>query len=186
MAYEPEEDSYMLLEHLQKLAHGKVLDMGTGSGILARGAAYREEVDEVVAVDINEEAVDNLRKENLEGLRAFKSNLFASITEKFDVIAFNPPYLPADKDERDKDVALDGGVHGHELIEMFLHEAKNHLKPGGFILMVFSNRTGKKKVDAVIKKEGYKSELLEEKGLAFFEELYVYKISLAKKTGKKK
>ena len=175
MVYEPQEDSYILLEWVNKLAYGRVLDVGTGTGILAKGAAYRKEVDEVIAVDVDEKAVDELRKEDVWKLKAFQSDLFSNVAGKFDVIAFNPPYLPSE--EKDADVALDGGVHGYELIELFLKGAKKHLNDGGFILMVFSSRTGKEAVDRIIKKEGYSSEMLEQKSLAFFEELYVYKIS---------
>ncbi|MBU1199642.1 MAG: methyltransferase [Nanoarchaeota archaeon] len=174
MTYEPQEDSYMLLEQVKQLAFGKVLDVGTGSGILAKEAVYSHEVEEVVAVDIDENVVEELNKQDVKGLKVFQSDLFANITEKFDTIIFNPPYLPLD--ENDKDAALDGGVKGYEVIEMFLKEAKKHLRTGGMILMVFSNRTGKKEVDSIIKREGYKAKELERKNIAFFEELYVYKI----------
>ncbi|KYK26338.1 hypothetical protein AYK26_05080 [Euryarchaeota archaeon SM23-78] len=174
MTYEPQEDSYLLLEYVKQLAYGKVLDMGAGSGILAKQAVYSQQVEEVVAVDIDEQSIEELNRDDIKGLRAFQSNLFANITEKFDTIVFNPPYLP--KDEKDEDIALDGGVKGYEVIEMFLKNAKKHLKPAGIILMVFSNRTGKKEIDKIIKREGYRFELLEKKSLDFFEELYVYKI----------
>ncbi len=174
MTYEPQEDSYLLLEYVKRLAHGKVLDMGTGSGILAREAVYSNEVEEVVAVDIDEEAVRELKKDDIKKLRAFQSDLFANITERFDTIVFNPPYLPID--EMDRDAALDGGVKGYEVIEMFLKEAKKHLKKNGFILMLFSNRTGKREIDRIIRGKGYKFKLIGEKSLDFFEQLYVYKI----------
>lgn len=174
MTYEPQEDSYLLLEQVKQLAFGKVLDMGTGSGLLAKGAVYSHEVEEVVAVDIDENAIKELKKEDVKKLKAFQSDLFANISEKFNTIIFNPPYLP--KEEKDPDVALDGGVEGYEVIELFLKGAKKHLKKDGIILMVFSNRTGKKEVDKIIREEGYKSKVLSEKSLDFFEELYVYKL----------
>jgi release factor glutamine methyltransferase len=174
MVYEPEEDSYILLEWVNKLAYGRVLDVGTGTGILAKGAAYKKEVDEVIAVDIDEKAVKELKRQDVAKLKAFQSDLFSNVVGKFDVIAFNPPYLPAE--ESDADASLDGGLHGHELIELFLKGAKKHLNAGGFILMVFSSRTGKESVDKVIVREKYDYELLEQKSLAFFEELYVYRI----------
>jgi release factor glutamine methyltransferase len=177
MVYEPQEDSYLLLKHVKKLAYGKVIDIGTGSGIVAEGAAKNPGVKKVYAVDIDEEAISQLRKKKIDKVKAFKSNLFASVSEKFDVIIFNPPYLPSE--EKDEDVALDGGRQGYELINKFLKQAKNHLIAGGFILMVFSNRTGKEKVDESIKAEGYDYELLEKKSLAFFEELYAYKVLLS-------
>lgn len=177
MVYEPQEDSYMLLEQVKKYARGRVLDMGTGSGILAIGAAEKNDVREVVAADIDPEAVDELRQKKIKKVKIVQSDLFMNIGGNFDVIIFNPPYLP--DEERDYDVALAGGKKGHELIAKFLHDAKNYLNKEGFILMVFSNTTGKEEVDSIIKQEGYSSELLDNKSLAFFEELYVYKISWA-------
>ena len=174
MVYEPQEDSYLLLKYVKQLAYGKVIDLGTGSGILAEGAAQSPAVKKVYAVDIDDEAVSNLKKCKSEKIKCLRSDLFASVNERFDVIIFNPPYLPAD--EKDKDYALDGGKKGYELIAKFLKQAKKHLRAGGFILMVFSSRTGKKKVDEKIAAEGYDYELLEKKRLAFFEELYAYKI----------
>lgn len=174
MVYEPQEDSYLLLEHVKNLAYGRVLDIGTGSGILAQEAASSPRVEQVYAVDIDEHVVKELNKRKIKKIRAYQSDLFANVTDKFDVIIFNPPYLPADK--KDKDIALDGGVKGHEIIEMFLQQAKKHLNSGGFILMVFSSRTGKAEVDSSVQRNDYTAELLGKKSLAFFEELYVYKI----------
>ncbi len=176
MVYEPQEDSYLLLEQVKKLAHGRVLDMGTGSGILATAAADKDDVTEVFAVDIDEQAVKELRERKIKKIKIMQSDLFMNIGGSFDVIIFNPPYLP--DEERDDDVALAGGKKGHELIEKFLHGAKDYLNKDGFILMVFSNMTDKEEVDRDIKKEDYCSELLDTKKLAFFEELYVYKIYL--------
>jgi release factor glutamine methyltransferase len=175
MVYEPQEDSYLLLEQVKKLAHGRVLDMGTGSGILALAAAEKDDVREVVAADIDSEAVKELRNRKLKKIKIVQSDLFMNIGGSFDVIIFNPPYLP--DEERDDDVALAGGKKGHELIEKFLHGAKDYLNKNGFILIVFSNMTGKEDVDRIIKQEGYSPELLDTRSLAFFEELYVYKIT---------
>jgi len=175
MVYEPQEDSYMLLEQVKKLAYGRVLDMGTGSGILALGAAEKPEVREVIAVDIDKQAIKELKEKKIKKIKIVQSDLFMNIGGNFDVIIFNPPYLPDEK--RDYDVALAGGKKGHELIEKFLHSAKYRLNQDGFILIVFSNLTGKEEVDSMIKKEGYCQELLDKKSLAFFEELYVYKIT---------
>lgn len=176
MIYEPQEDSYLLLEYVDKLAFGKVLDMGTGTGILALKAVDKKEVKEVVAVDTDEQAVNELKKKDIDKLKVFHSDLFSNIKERFNVIVFNPPYLPEDK--KDKDSALDGGKKGYEVIERFLREAKKYLNNKGFILMMFSNKTGRQEIDNIIKREGCTYELLEKKSLAFFEELFVYKIKI--------
>ena len=92
--------------------------------------------------------------------------------EKFDTIIFNPPYLP---EQEPKDVALDGGKKGYEVLERFFNEVKNYLNSNGVILVVFSSLTNKNKIDDIIKRNKLKSKLLEEKSL-FFEKLYVYLI----------
>jgi release factor glutamine methyltransferase len=143
----------------------RILDMGTGSGILAEEA--RKHSDHVTASDVNPEAKN-----------ALISDLFENIEGKFDLIIFNPPYLP--KEEKDPDIALDGGPEGHEIIERFLREAKNHLTRKGRILLLFSSRTNKRKIDFILKSLDYDfKEIAKEK--YFFEELYVYIIEKLKK-----
>lgn len=177
MVYEPEEDSQLLKSFVEKLAKGKVLDMGTGSGIQAIAAAKREEVRSVLAVDIDKRAISSFPKQETgKKISLSFSDLFSAVKGKFDTIIFNPPYLP--DDEEDADLALDGGKNGHELIARFLKDGKEHLAKDGFILLLFSNRTGKEKIDEMIKKEKYSSRLLGKESLPFFEELYVYRIAL--------
>ncbi|MBN1792799.1 methyltransferase [Candidatus Woesearchaeota archaeon] len=174
--YEPEEDSYLLQEQVERFARGRVLDMGTGSGIQAIAAAHCAAVREVVAVDINPDAVFYLKKKKIAKIRCNRSDLFRSVKGFFDVIIFNPPYLPDDAHDPDK--ALDGGKVGFEIIERFLKDAKTRLGKDGFILTVFSNRTGESTLN-MMRREGYESELLSKKSLPFFEELYVYKLTLS-------
>ena len=66
MIYEPAEDSFLLQKYVKKYAKGKVLDMGTGSGIQAEAAK------DVLAVDVNPECVEYVKKK---GIRAIVSNL---------------------------------------------------------------------------------------------------------------
>ena len=61
-----------------------------------------------------------------------QSNLFKNLDEKFDTIIFNPPYLPSDP--KLKDLTLDGGKKGYELIQKFLKQAKKYLEKNGIIL----------------------------------------------------
>ena len=63
MIYEPSDDSFLLREFVLEFAKGKVLDMGTGSGIQAEAAL--EKTDDVLAADVNEEAVEFCRKNGL-------------------------------------------------------------------------------------------------------------------------
>ena len=171
--YEPREDSLILEKYVKKFARGNVLDMGTGSGIQARAAA--EKATTVVAVDINQDAIEACKKDS--GKIIFlRSDLFSALEGKiFDTIIFNAPYLP--DDDSYKDVALDGGKNGYEMIERFLRGAKRFLARDGLILLVFSSFTNKARVDALIRMNGFKFTELE-KVHVMFEDIYCYKINL--------
>ncbi|MBU0461354.1 MAG: methyltransferase, partial [Nanoarchaeota archaeon] len=173
--YEPQEDSYLILSQVRKFVKkgDAVLEIGTGSGLLAEEAAKR--VKNVLAVDINKDAVAYCKKRIKNKKITFRtSDLFSSVKGKFDLIIFNPPYLPRDEGEpEDMSVALAGGKHGYEVLGNFLSEAADHLTPKGRILILFSDRTNKAKVEAFIK-----DALLDFKEVAskniFFEILHVY------------
>ena len=168
MIYEPREDSYMLEEQVKKLIKNKkVLDMGTGSGIQALAALKNK--CEVLAVDINPEVVEFVKKK---GIEAVKSDLFSNVKGKFNVIIFNPPYLPEEKlEDEESRLCTTGGKKGSEIVERFLEKVKNYLENEGFILIVVSSLTGKK--EDLFK--DFKFEVLSEKSF-FFEELYVCKV----------
>lgn len=184
MVYEPQEDSYLLEKVVHKRVQQgmKVLDMGTGSGIQAF-AAIESGARTVVAADIDQEALDEVmivaKEREYAHLRVQHSDLFSNIGkgDVFNIIIFNAPYLPDDK--RDPDLALDGGVEGHELITRFLTQAKNHLAEDGEILLLFSTQSGFEQVLKAINDNEY---IAEEHGVfpMFFERLFVYGLSHAK------
>lgn len=165
MIYEPREDSFLLNKYVRKLAHGKVLDLGTGTGIQAIAAL--ENTDDVLAADINPECIDYVKKK---GIKIIQSDLFENIKNTFDVIIFNPPYLPEDPYEpEDSKLSTTGGKKGSEIIEKFLAEAKDHLNKNGKILILVSSLTG----NPNILFKDYNFTLLEEENL-FFEKISVY------------
>lgn len=175
MIYEPDEDSFLLVKQVKKLAKDKkVLDMGTGFGILAE-TALESGAKDVLAVDIDEEVIEFVKSK---GIKVKTSDLFSNIDEKFDLIIFNPPYLPEDEleDFEIRNVTT-GGKEGYEIIERFLIDAKKYLNKNGEILIVFSSLTNKEKVDSILNENKYKFKCLETKKM-FFEELYVYLIKM--------
>ncbi len=118
-----------------------VLDMGTGSGIQAITAGQRASY--VVAADINPEAVSfarrNVKAHGLEGtVTVIESDLFSSLEpcSAFNVILFTPPYLEG-RPDTDFDHALFD--RGKELIKRFFGEAGRHLKPCGYVQMLYSS-----------------------------------------------
>jgi release factor glutamine methyltransferase len=173
--YTPREDSKLLVKYVRKYSKGIVLDIGTGSGIQAITAANNKKVNSVLATDI-QDSIIRLNKKNIKNkkIKFLKSDLFNDIkNKKFDTIIFNPPYLP--NELKVKDLTLEGGKKGYEVVERFLNEVNNFLKSDGIILIVFSSLTKKEKVDEFIKNNLLESKLLEKQHY-FFEDLYVYLI----------
>ncbi|MEK6855976.1 MAG: HemK2/MTQ2 family protein methyltransferase [Nanoarchaeota archaeon] len=173
MIYSPREDSFLLTKEVEKLSKGKkVLDMGTGSGIQAI-VAKKTGAREVIAVDIDVNAVNYVK--NL-GIKTIKSDLFKKIKGKFELIIFNPPYLPEDKVEDLESARItSGGKNGDEIILRFLKECKSHLKSDGIILLLISSLTPKKRIDNLMKKINFKYEILQKQSL-FMEKIEVWKI----------
>ncbi len=173
MSYRPREDSYLLEEQVIKFSKGKkVLDVGSGSGIQAESALLAG-AKSVLAVDIDDESVKSLRKK---GLRAVKSDLFSNVKGKFDLIIFNPPYLPhEEKEDLESSRQTAGGKRGDEIILRFFRDVGRHLNYSGIILIVLSSLTPKDKILGILKEKEFAREILGEKKF-FMEKLEVWKI----------
>ncbi len=178
--YEPAEDSYLLQKFVRNYAFGRVLDLGTGSGIQALTAATNKNVREIIAVDINEKAVNQLKistEGQLSGkIKAKVSDLFSNVKNQFDLIIFNPPYLPQDQVGKEiiEDIALYGGKCGWEISEKFFSEVTNYLTSNGKILFLFSSLTNKDKIEEIISGNLLEFKQLAEEKMPMFETLYVY------------
>lgn len=173
MIYEPAEDSELLARHIPTYVKNKsFLDMGAGSGIQSE-AALKAGAKKVLAADINLEAISYMRKKNIPALR---SNLFSNIKGTFDVIAFNPPYLPEDERE-DKESAriTSGGKRGDELLIKFLKQAAGYLKKKGVLLVVVSSLTPRERLLKTLNKNNLAHKVLETCKL-FMERLEVWLI----------
>ena len=123
--YKPAEDSYLLSlvlkneipKLLNKNSKLKVIEIGCGSGIQLQ-TLKKLKVENIFSCDINTEAVEYCKKLEFNGIQ---SDLFSKIKDKFDLIIFNPPYLPQDSREpKESRVATTGGKHGSEIINKFL------------------------------------------------------------------
>lgn len=173
MIYQPEEDSYLLEEFVRKKVKGKTfLDMGSGSGIQSR-TAMLSGAKSILAVDISTEAIKILKKQ---ALPSVKSDLFKNVKGKFDIIAFNPPYLPEDKrEDKESAITTTGGKRGDEIILRFLKQAPKHLSTKGTILLILSSLTPKDKILPLLKKLNLSHRLISKKKL-FFETLELWQI----------
>lgn len=170
--YEPAEDTFQLIEAVEVKEGDTVLEIGTGCGIVAL-ECVRIGAD-VICSDLNPYAV-TLAKQNylinkpsLKGsFEIRQGDLFSVINrdERFDVIIFNPPYLPTQPEDRIGgtgwfDIATDGGVDGLELTKRFIEGLSKHLKKTGHAYFVFSSLSDRKKLDEHIFNAGLKSEIM--------------------------
>ena len=177
MLYEPSDDSYLLQKQVKKYSKGKsVLDIGTGTGIQAK-TAKESGAKSVLATDINPKAVTEAKSKKI---NSKKSDLFTNIQGKFDLIIFNPPYLPEDeREDEEGKIATTGGKRGDELILKFLKKSAEHLNKKGEILILISSLTPEKEILKLLKKLNLKKEKLAEKKI-FMEKLKVWKIKSIK------
>ena len=177
MIYQPAEDSHLLQEFVKEYSQGRILDMGTGSGVQALTAMENPNSKEIIAIDINKEAVDNLnqlvKEKNFRKIEAIQGDLFENVHGQFHLIIFNPPYLPQDKGIEDR--AIYGGKKGWEISERFFSEASKYLLPDGTILFLFSSLTNKEKIEEILANNLLQFEQKATHKLNF-ETLYVYKI----------
>jgi release factor glutamine methyltransferase len=100
--YEPAEDSFLFAENLSVPTDAEVLDVGTGSGLLAVLAA--QTAKHVLAIDINPYAIRcakvNAARNHMQGKICFlQADLVAVLDERarFDLVLFNAPYLPSEE-----------------------------------------------------------------------------------------
>jgi len=158
--YAPAEDTFLLADVLRKeqIGNKAVLEIGCGSGFLTKLMAEKKAI--VTAVDINPAAVEATKKllseEKLDG-QVFQSDLFSNVAGKFDIIVFNPPYLPESEDDEiaGKDVRYSGGKSGREIIEKFIRQSGKHLKSDGKVLLLVSSVTGEQDVISEFIRNGF-------------------------------
>jgi release factor glutamine methyltransferase len=167
--YDPAEDSFLLLETLNVNPGDAVLEIGTGCGIIALACACRG--SHVVCTDINPFAVQLTRRNSehnrtlLKGsLEVRHGDLFSVLQkdERFDVIIFNPPYLPTTKNDKVGgwfDVATDGGRDGLRETRRFINGLKNHLSCKGRAYFIFSSFANRTRLENYLEKEKYSFEV---------------------------
>ncbi len=168
--YDPAEDTYLIIDAIDPLEDSLILEIGTGCGLI--GLYFAKNKNKVVTTDINPYAVENtlenysINEDKIEGsFEVRKGDLFNPIkeNEKFDIIIFNPPYLPKgyfELDKKDKwlDKAVTGGTDGLELTTRFLKNVKKYLKKDGRAYFVFSTLSSKEKLNTIIKSNKLKKE----------------------------
>ena len=130
-----------------EISHSRMIDVGTGSGVIALSLAAEFPKAEVVAADISEDAL-MLARENAQRLgltdriRFQRSNLLENIQPGFDLIAANLPYVSTEERHdlsrevlHDPEVAIFAGACGDELLQELIARAPLWLRPGGILAL---------------------------------------------------
>ena len=130
----------------QRVQSRHILDIGTGSGILAVTLTLEIPSAVVVAADISQDALEvaqrNAAALGAERIRFVVSDLLGAIPgERFDCIVCNPPYVPADERlepqvrDYEPSLALYAGADGLEVYRRLIPQAALALAPGGHLLL---------------------------------------------------
>lgn len=130
-----------------------VLDIGTGSGAIALVLSKNRPDWSVTAADISQEALE-LARENAknQNLQIFlkKSDCFTEISEKYDIIVSNPPYISREDESEvglnvlysEPHLALFADEDGLAIYRRIAEDAKDYLKDGGRIYLEIGYKQG--------------------------------------------
>ena len=143
----PRQDTETLVEEALKLAKPgmKIMDMCTGSGCILISILKNVKDTSGCGFDISKQAI-NVAKENAklnEVVADFeKSDLFEHVTERYDMIVSNPPYIKTEEivklmpevSEFEPVQALDGKEDGLFFYRKIIKECRDYLNPGGYVL----------------------------------------------------
>lgn len=162
----------------QDLSGRSVVEVGTGSGILALSAA-KAGAAQVLALDINPEAVAtaaaNAKLNGLPQVEARHSNLFSAVSEseKFDVVLSSPPSFGGEPKSM-ADRAWHAGPGYRDILPLF-DQAAARLKPGGVMYLLISSDTNAALFDHLIEKAGFTSARIATQSI-IIEEFYLYEL----------
>jgi release factor glutamine methyltransferase len=179
--YEPAEDSFLFAENLPVEKLCRVADVGTGCGIL--GIVAAKKAKEVLAIDVNPYAVccafENAKLNGVnERITFLRGDLLSSVnpTVKFDLILFNAPYLPVERETASwLEYSWAGGRIGREVIDRFIDEAADHLTLEGQIFLMQSSLSDIDKTLQRCSAKGLNSKVIASRGLPFFETIVLMK-----------
>ena len=143
---ETEELVELLLQSTLNHQPSTILDVGTGSGVIALCLAQKFPDAQIVATDVSEDALllarENAVRLQIDHVEFRKSSLLGNVAGQFDLIVANLPYVSRhDRDQlaaevlRDPEVALFAGEKGDEMIRQLIETAPAHLNAGSLLAL---------------------------------------------------
>ena len=125
----------------------EILDVGTGSGVIALSLAAEFPEAQIFAVDISDDALalaqENAARLNLaDRVRLLKSNLLENVEATFDLVVANLPYVSTQERHtlsrevlHDPEVAVFASTRGDEVVRELIAQAPSRLRPGGMLAL---------------------------------------------------
>ncbi len=125
----------------------EILDVGTGSGVIALSLAAEFPEARILAVDVSDDALalaqeNAIRLDLSDRVQFLKSRLLETIAGPFDLIVANLPYISTQERRtlsrevlRDPEIALFAGPQGDELVRELINRAPTRLRPGGMLAL---------------------------------------------------
>ena len=169
----PQPDTEILVEEVinickERKENIKILDICTGSGAIGISVAKYIENVKVILSDISTNALKVAKKNTKvnkveDKIEIIESDMFENISNKFDIIVSNPPYIETeviktlDKEvQNEPHLALDGGEDGLDFYRILVKNAKEFLKPNGYLCMEIGYNQ-KEAVENLLEENNYKN-----------------------------
>ena len=158
---------YKVIDHF-KYKGINILDIGTGTGCLLLSILKELHNSRGTGIDISSRAIEiakinskNLNLHNRSKFKVFDLNKF--VTEKYDLIVSNPPYIPSkDIKNLSKDIikyephiALNGGVDGLDLVKKVIYKSNYLIKRNGLLALEIGYQQYRT-VNTILRRNGYK------------------------------
>lgn len=167
--YLSSDDSALFRKALRRYSGESCLEIGAGNGggLIELSGSF----ERVVGTDLRTPSDSSWNRGSIDLVLADSASCFRD--RSFDLVAFNPPYVPSDQPA---DNTVDGGKDGEEVTMRFLAEAMRVARPEGKIVILLSSENPLAPVETVCQRNASTIRLLETKRL-FYETLSVYEIS---------
>ncbi|MCP8308337.1 MAG: methyltransferase [archaeon] len=177
--YEPAEDTFLLADVIRRYSGKITLEIGVGSGYITAEICKRNPF--VVGTEISKKALKEaqirLKSLNFHNFELILCDGASAFREGcFDLIVFNPPYIPSRKI---LDRTVDGGKEGIEVIKRFIKQSLRVISKSGLIIFVLSTLSNYSKIIKMLKKMNFKVRKIGRRKL-FFEEIFVIEASKTK------
>lgn len=167
----PQPDTEILVEEVIEISKKKesikILDICTGSGCIGISLAKKIENAQVTLSDISIKALEVAKKNtNINNIsnriNFIQSDMFENITEKYDIIVSNPPYIETgviktlDKTvQNEPHLALDGGEDGLKFYRILIQEGMKYLNDNGYLCLEIGYDQKEKVMELAKGKEVY-------------------------------